>query len=275
MDVVAFLPEQLLAHLRLVLGTQHSLKAVHDWSALEDVMHAQLVDVLVVDPAVSGRAATGVLQQLRRRYPSTPVLIYTVLSAAAMQAVVQLARAGVDQVVLHRFDDEPLRFRELLELAPAQALVDQVMRALEVPFARLPLTLVEAVEEMLRTPDRFRNAQDLAAAAGLHPRTVHRALLGAGLPSARLLVMLGRLTRAYVHLRSPGRSIREVAGRTGYYSPWQLTQQMRELTGYTPSTVRRRVPPDRFVSLVVARLRRALAAGELGEASDGTGMVTG
>lgn len=238
-------------------------------------MQQRLVDVLVVDPALAGRAVTSVLQQVRRRYPSTPVLLYTTISAPAMQAVVQLARAGMDQLVLHRFDDEPSRFRELLELAPAQAIVDQVLIALDASLRRLPLPLVEAVKEMFRMPDHFRNSQDLAAAAGLHPRTVHRALVAVGLPSARLLVMVARLVRAYVHLRNPARSIREIADRTGYYSPWQLTQQMRELTGYTPSTVRRRITPDRFVPLVVGRLRCTFAShGAMPDAADGGEVVT-
>lgn len=269
MDVVAFLPDRLLAHVRVVLGAQHTVTAVREWLDLETAMQDRFVDVLVVDPAVMGRTAVTALQQVRRRYPSTPVLIYTVLSASTMHAVVQMARVGIEEVVLHRFDDEPDRFRTLLERAPAQALVDRLLHALAEPLAALPLSVVEAVEQMLRLPERFRTTEDLARAAAVHPRTLYRALHAAGVPSARLLVAAARLLRAYTHLREPGRSIKVVAERTGYHSPWHLTQQMRALTGLTPRWVRRRVRPEEFVALVAARLRAAPGAppvrGEDGE----------
>jgi AraC-like DNA-binding protein len=91
-----------------------------------------------------------------------------------------------------------------------------------------------------------------------------------GLVSPRLLVVAARLLRVYAHLRDPGRQIKEIADKIGYNSPWQLTQQMREVTGYTPRTVRRRVGAEEFIALLARRVyrpaagRNAQAAGRRG-----------
>jgi AraC-like DNA-binding protein len=64
------------------------------------------------------------------------------------------------------------------------------------------------------------------------------------------------LLRVYAHLRDPGRQIKEIADKVGYHSPWQLTQQMREVTGHTPRTVRRRVGAEEFIALLARRVYR-------------------
>ena len=80
MDVVAHLPPPLLAHLRTVLGADHTLTPAIGWKSLEDVVRRRPSDVAVVDPGADGTVRTAEIVSLVRRYPSLPVLIYTVLS---------------------------------------------------------------------------------------------------------------------------------------------------------------------------------------------------
>ena len=256
MDVAAFLSSQLLTHLRVVLGRGHRLHPVEGWTELTKVLREEVVDLLVADPAADGHVKVAELQQLMRQFPSVPVVIYTPLSPATMRAVVQLARAGVEHVVLNRFDDEPRRFRDLLEGVPGHALADQMLRQLAGPLAGLPIQVSRAVEQLYRSPGRFRSTDDLAAAAGMNKRTLYRNLEPVGFYSPRLLVVAARLLRVYAHLRDPGRQIKEIADKVGYHSPWQLTQQMREVTGYTPRTVRRRVGAEEFIALLARRVYR-------------------
>jgi methylphosphotriester-DNA--protein-cysteine methyltransferase len=54
----------------------------------------------------------------------------------------------------------------------------------------------------------------------------------------------------------PGRSIKDVAAKAGYHSPWQLSQQMREMTGLTTEQVRKEVTGDALVSLLAEQVRR-------------------
>ena len=273
MDVAAFLTPQLLTHLRVVLGRGRRLHPAEGWTELARILREEVVDLLIADPAADGHVKVAELQQLIRQFPSVPVVVYTALSPATMKAVVQLAKAGVEHVVLNRFDDEPRRFREQLEGVPGHALADQILRQLAEPLAGLPIQVGRAIEQLFRSPGRFRSTDDLAAAAGMNKRTLYRNLEPVGLFSPRLLVVAARLLRVYSHLRDPGRQIKEIADKVGYHSPWQLTQQMREVTGHTPRTVRRRVGPEEFIALLARRVyrpaavNRAHAAGRGGASS--------
>lgn len=256
MDVVAYLPRPLLSHLSIVLGAEHSLSAAGNWAELQAIVQRDPPDVLVADPAAGGAVEIDTLEHLRRQFPSLPVVVYTLLSPAGMKAIVRLARSGVEHVVLSRFDDEPRRFRELLESIPAYALGDRMLQELAASLAKLPVTVVRAIDQLFRSPERFKNAQDLADAAGMNLRTLYRNLEPAELYSARTLVVAARLLRAYAYLQDPGRSIKDVAAKAGYHSPWQLSQQMRELTGRTTEQVRHEVTGQALVTMLAEHVKR-------------------
>lgn len=256
MDVVALLPRFLVSHLRIVLGSEHSLSAVVSWTELHASVIHRSADIVVADPAVTGVVEVEPLEDLRRQFPSLPVVVYTQLAPASIRAIVRLAKSGVEHVVLSRFDDEPGRFLELLESIPAHALGDLMLKELAGSLATLPVTVVRAVDQLFRSPARFKGAQDLATAAGMNLRTLYRNLEPAGIYSARALVVSARLLRAYSFLQDPGRSIKDVAARTGYNSPWQLSQQLRELTGRTAEEIRRDMTQADLVALLADQVRR-------------------
>ena len=256
MDVVAFLPRQLQQHLTIVLGPQHTLIPVGGWDELRAAVLQRVADVLVVDPVADGNARTDVVREIHRQFPSLPIVVYTMLSGVSMRAILELGRIGIEHVVLNRFDDERRRFLELLERVPGQALSDQMLRLLAPELAKLPVTMVRAIELLFRGPARFRNAQDLSAAAGTILRTLYRQLDLAGIHSPRMLVAAARLLRVYTQLRDPGRQIKEVAATVGYHSQYQLTQHMRTFTGHTPRTVRAYIEPDQFVTMLADGVRR-------------------
>ncbi len=256
MDVVAYLPRQLLSHLTIVLGSQHTLIAATGWENLRAAVMQRVTDVLVVDPTVDGTARTEVIKDIHRHFPSLPIVVYTALSAVSMRAILELGRLGIEHVVLNRFDDERRRFLELLERVPGQTLSDQMLRLLGAELAKLPVAVVRAIEQLFRSPARFHTAQDLSTAAGTLLRTLYRQLETAGIHSPRLLVASARLLRVYAMLRDPERQIKEVAARVGYHSQYQLTQHMRALAGHTPRTVRSYIEPEQFVKLLVEGVRR-------------------
>lgn len=264
MDVVALLPPAQLSHLSNVLGSAHTLLHAQDWDALRATVHTRIVDVVVADPVIDGRVQTEDLAWIRETYPSLPIVLYTTLSAATMQAVIQLARHGIEHVVLARFDDEPRRFLDLLEGVPGHAVADLMLRALREAVARLPVTVSRAVEQLYRSPGRFHGARELAEASGMTTRGLYRHMAAAGMPSVRALVVSGRLVRAYGYLRDPGRSVKEIAARIGYTRPWLLTKQMREYTGVVPSAVRATLAPEQFVALLTARVRTEQPNGDGG-----------
>ena len=69
-------------------------------------------------------------------------------------------------------------------------------------------------------------------------------------------MVAARLLRAYAYLQDPGRSIKDVAAKAGYHSPWQLSQQMRELTGRTTEQVRHEVTGQALVTMLAEHVKR-------------------
>ncbi len=256
MDVAAFLPRPLLPQLKIALGSEHALVSVASWPELHATVQQHMIDVVVADPCATGAVEVEMLELIRRQFPSLPVVLYTSLAANAFSATVRLARSGIEHVVLSRFDDEPRRFLELLEGIPAHELGERMLRELAEPLSCLPVVVVRGIDQLFRSPARFTSAGDLAAAAGMNLRTLYRNLEPAGFYSARALVVSARLVRAYAYLRDPGRSIKDVAAKTGYTTPWQLSQHMREMTGRTAEQVRREMTPDELIARMVDQVRQ-------------------
>ena len=256
MNVVARLPPLLLSHLRIVLGREHQVIAVDKWGELETEVRRRPVDLIVADPRAEGAVRLEELRTLIRNFPSLPIVIYTILAPETMGATVELAKLGVRHVVLRNFDDEPRRFRDLLERQPAYVMSDQVLASLARPLGTVPAELARAVERLFRVPQQFKDVNDLATAAAMNRRSLDRWLDRAGLATARMLVLGARLLRAYFYMQDPGRSLDEVVERLGYGSSRLFARQVRAATGLTPTALRQSVPPDEFVALLTERLGR-------------------
>ena len=254
MEVLARLSPSFLSHLRIVAGREYTLTAVDDWESLAAAVRSHPTDVVVVDPRDAGGMRVEELGSLLGRYPSLPVVVYTMLSPEAMRASVELAKYGVQHVVLRGYDDEPRRFRTLLERLPAYALSEQVLTGLAARLDGAPPSLLRAVERLFRSPHAFHDVQDLAVAAGMTRRSLDRWLDRTGVAPAKMLVIGARLLRAYHYMRDPGYLLEDVAAKLGYPTPRLFARQMRLATGLMPSAVRERVAPDRFVAALGARL---------------------
>jgi AraC-like DNA-binding protein len=255
-NVVARLPPLLLSHLRIVLGRDHRVIAVDKWDELEQEVRRGPVDLIVADPRAEGTVRLEELRALSRNFPSLPMVIYTILAPDTMGATVELAKLGVRHVVLRNFDDEPRRFRDLLERQPAYAMSDQVLASLARPLGTVPAELARAVERLFRVPQQFKDVNDLATAAAMNRRSLDRWLDRAGLATARMMVLGARLLRAYFYMQDPGRSLDEVVERLGYGSARLFARQVRAATGLTPTALRESVSPEEFVALMTERLGR-------------------
>ena len=272
MDVAAFLPPVLLAHLRVVLADRHTVHPVEGWDQLDSVIRRSAVDVAVVDPGADGLVRTTEIRALLDRYPTLPIVLYTQLSPLALKALVELAKHGSQQVVLHRFDDAPEKFRAVLERQPGSTLSSLLLEQLSEPVGALPGNLARAVERMFKRPGQFFGVPDLASAAQMPRRTVYRYFEGVGLASPRMVVSGARMLRAYSYMREPGHSLVDVATKLGY-TQQQLRRSMVELVGQTPVRVRAAVDGEQFVGMLAhhlypagtsaVRMARSLTAGDL------------
>ncbi|MHB1223684.1 MAG: helix-turn-helix transcriptional regulator [Gemmatimonadaceae bacterium] len=253
-DVIAYLSPLLLMQLRVVLGQSHRLLPVADWRQLDLTVRRTVVDVAVLDPLADGSDGTAAVRAFQQRHPSVPLVLYIRLSPDSLRSVVALAHLGQPQVVLYRFDDEPERFRQLLERQPHERFAESLLERLEPALARLSVPMAGAVRLLFRQPHRIWSAQDLATAAGCPRRSLYRQLEAAGFNSPRQLVQAARLLRAFVYLKDPGNLIEDVVAKLRYGSSHVFIRHTRETCDITPSALRDRVDGQTLVERLAERL---------------------
>ncbi len=259
MEIAAFLPPALLAHLRLSLGDTHAICPVTGWEELDGLVRRSSVDVAILDPAADGIVRVSEIRTLLDQYPTLPVVLYTAMSPLTLKALVELSKYGAQQVVLHRFDDSPRTLKKLLEGQPGTTFSAHLLERLSVPVGALPGALARAVERMFKRPGQFLGVPDLVSAAQMPTRTVYRQFQKVRLASPRAVVAAARLLRAYSYMREPGHSLIDVEKKLGY-PPGQMRRSMIEMVGETPGRVRASMSPEQFVELVAYHLYPGVSA---------------
>lgn len=256
MDVLAYLPPLQLAHLRAVLGERgpHRIHVARGWAEVEGSLRREAIDVAVLDPVAAGLVEAQPIIAVARQFRSLPVVMYTALTPGSLKGILALAREGLTELVLHRFDDDPGRFRELLERLASNALAEALLVRLQPRLAMLPIGLADAVAECFRHPSRYGVAEDLARRGAASRRTLYRALDAAGLGSPSRVVKGARLLRAYAYLRDAGYSLEDVSRKCGFGSRQRFARQVRTLAGMQPRELRRRVTPEAFVTMLATHL---------------------
>jgi AraC-like DNA-binding protein len=262
MEVLAHLPSLQAAHLRGVLGDRgpHRIHAAKGWADVEAILRREAVDVAVFDPAAAGVVEPGPIADVARRFRSLPVVLYTTLTPGSLKGILALAREGLTELVLYRFDDDPGRFRELLERLASNGLAEALIGRLRPRLALLPVALADAVVECFRHPSLYGVAEDLARRGASSRRTLYRALDAAGLGSPSHVVKGARLLRAYAYLRDAGYSLEDVSRKCGFGSRQLFARQVRMLSGMQPRELRRRVTPEEFVTMLATFLAEERAA---------------
>lgn len=256
MLLLARLSPPMLSHLRIVAGGAHTVLAAPSWPSMAAVLRARPVDIAVVDPCIEGAADTETVRALRTGFPGVPVLVYTAISPDSTRAMLTLGEFGVRHCILRGFDDEPTRFRDGLETLRAAGLEDKVLATLRLALAgsQVPAALVSAIEQLFRSPRRFRTAEDIAAVAGIPRRGVNRWLDRAGVAPARMLVIAARVLRGYQYAQNPALAVTDIAKRLAYPDPRVFGDHVRLMTGRGISAWRAAVTPEQCVAMLVTKL---------------------
>ncbi len=254
MDVVCFVPPHLVGHLHVVVGEEHRLFIASDWDSLGELIRTEPVDIVVVDPRDGVLIRTAEVQLLLQQFPSLPLVIYTTLSPLVTQALVNLARVGLQTVVLRGFDDDASRFRGMLERLPEYELSDQLLALLREPLTGVPAAMRRVIGRCIQSPHEFQDVNDLARATGFTRRTFDRWMEMVGV-SSKSLVKIARAVRAYHLMRDPGYRLSDVARKVGYQETRLFARHVRQVTGMVPSALRRQLEPDEFIARLGERLR--------------------
>lgn len=257
MEVLARLSAPLAAQLQIALAGDHTLAIVDGWGALLLAIRERPVDLVVLDPRTSGGLELGQARELLARHPTLPVVIYTTLAADSMQATVMLAKLGVQHVVLRGFDDEPRRFRQMLDQLPAVRLSNSVLQHVLPHVQDAPILFIRAITRLFEAPQEFVDVDELARMSGMTRRTLDRWFVRSGLASARTMILVARLTRAKHYMSDPGFLLEDIAKKMGYSSIRRFARQVRAATGMTPSTMRSSFTTEEFTMRMAALVCRA------------------
>ncbi|HEY0527756.1 MAG TPA: hypothetical protein VGD02_02935 [Gemmatimonadaceae bacterium] len=251
MSVAAFLPARLLTHVRHVFADDTELFLAHSWEELDTLIRRKPVAAVILDPMADGIMNVGAVAGLLTRYPSLPLIAYVTLGAPAFGAVAQLGRLGLHEVLLHRFDDAPERFRERVEQVQANPLAHLVIGAIAPALGHLTRQLAVTIENMFDQPHRYTSALDLAMEAKIPIVRLYRNLEVAGLGSPKRLLIAAKVLRGFGYLRDPGYSVLDVSIKLGYRSTRIFSQHSVAVFELTPARLRTRLNDEDAVQRVL------------------------
>jgi AraC-like DNA-binding protein len=255
LSVAAFLPARLLTHVKHVFVDEPDLLVANSWQELESFIRRKPVGAVILDPSADGVMNVGEVASLLKRYPSLPLIAYVTLNAPAFNAVAQLGRMGLEDVVLHHFDDAPERFRERVEQVQGNALTNTVIDALGDRLKQLPRQLSVTIENLFDQPHRYSSALDLAMEARIAIVSVYRNLDTAQLGSPKRLLVGAKVLRGFGYLRDPGYSVLDVSVKLGYKTARIFSQHWVSVFGITPARVRTRLSDEEAIESVLRWLR--------------------
>ncbi len=252
--LLAAVPGERLFRLRTLDPDRFAWDSVSTWHDAVDVIRAKPVDMAVVDPLLGGihPRAHGI-ERLRQFFPSLPLMVYTELTPATARVFLELGRAGIRRVVVHRFEDAPAALRQALLAELEHSASQQVIQTMSDILRDLPPELHEALEVMLHAPGDGPSVTALADRAQLTRRTCERWFTKAGLPSPRVVMVLTRLLYAHRLLLDPGYTVEDVALKLGYSKPKTLQMHLRAVFGLTAGELRVSLSTHEALAAVTSR----------------------
>jgi AraC-like DNA-binding protein len=256
MELVAYLSEPLLAAVRAVSRSAHSVHAVRSAAELDAALTLRPASAALLDPTAIDRGDVRAVLPILERHASVHVVVYTTVTPESMHGYGVLAAHGARHLILYGVDDGPAQIAALLDALPADTLSTILLRMIDPLLSELPVPLARAIAELFRAPHLVRDNNDVARAAGMSRRAYDRALERAGMAPGDLLVRTARVVRAYHYMRSTRLTVRDIAMKMGYPTPRTLSSEVVLLTGFLPSSLRHELDPEDFLSRVVVRLWR-------------------
>ncbi len=252
--LLAAVPAERIFRLRTLDPDRFQWVSACNWPEAVEAIRAKPVDMAVVDPLLGGgEPRPHGIERLRQFFPSLPLLVYTDLTPANAGVLLQLGRAGLRKVVVHRFEDTPGTLRAAILTELEESASQQVMQALQPIFRELPPELHDALEAMLHAPGDGPTVTTLAERARLTRRTCERWFTKVGLPSPRTVMVLIRMLYAHRLLLDPGYTVEDVAIKLGYSKTKTLQMHLRAVLGQTAGELRVSVTAEDALAAVTHR----------------------
>jgi len=222
---------------------------------LLELVKSRLISLVILECRDrTGRSTLPVVEQIRRGYPSVPIVAYASLGGTASSDILAMAHAGIHELIIQNFDDVGAALRTVAASAARQCAAARVLVALR---PDLPASTISFVQFCLERAPISPSVNDAARYLGIHRKTLVYRLRRARLPPPRRMIGWCRLFLAAHLLEDPHRSVAHVALALDFASSAALRGMLRRYTGLRPRQIRDRGGLD----AVVDAFRRLLSEG--------------
>lgn len=185
----------------------------------------------------SNAAALLALRRLREGFPKHPVIAWCDVRAIESHELLEIARAGVQDLIRHDLDELRHVFARIVASATQRAISYRILEELGdvVPHRLHPL-----LSYVLEHSDEHLDRNGVAAVFGLSRRTLQNRLTDARLPPLRPFLTWCRLLVAAALLEEPGHTLDSVAAQLDFYDGANLAVTLRRYTGANITRLRAR-----------------------------------
>jgi len=219
---------------------------------LYSMLRSSLDPLDVVAVGTAGRDdIADVVRQIRRERPQLPVVAYLDPSANQASTIPRITEAGVHEFIIPGYNDEGVRLRAAVLSARRYCAAGYVLGRLA---GALPTRLLRFAEAIMADPLRIDSVPALAAAAGVHRKTLYNWCRLTGFFSPGDLLLWSRLALVAHYLGTTRCSVELIARDLGYTSDTALRNTLKRKLGLTATELRDRGGLDAFVSILKHRL---------------------
>ncbi|HEY0931338.1 MAG TPA: helix-turn-helix domain-containing protein [Gemmatimonas sp.] len=180
-------------------------------------------------------AGVRAVLQLREAFPAHALVAWCDLRRIDTAQLLELARAGIQDIVREEQDELPHIFSRILATARQRSVASQIVTMLE---DLVPRRIRPMLEHGLEHAGEHIDRDEFAAVFGMTRRTLHNRFLRAGLPSPRPFLTWCRLLVASALLEQPGHTLDSVAGVLDFPDGGSLGQYLRRYTGRNVTQLR-------------------------------------
>ncbi len=228
---IACVPESplLIARLRAAMGKDGSVRPFAEASgALPAIVHEAIdLTVVAVDPT-SVEWSLRTIRLLRAALPSHAIVAWCSWRQPASRVLLDIANAGVTELVLRDVDDMQHVLSQVLSSARQRSKAGELE-------ARLGPLIAEPIRPLFRFAldhaHESLSVDSAAAAFGITRRTLRNHLVAHRLPRPRVFLTWCRLLVAGVLLDEHGRSLDSIAGQLDFPSGHGLGMVLRRYLG--------------------------------------------
>jgi AraC-like DNA-binding protein len=184
-----------------------------------------------------GDVTLNLVRGLRDDFPTVPLLLYLRMSASSSRFLLEFARAGVNDIILHDIDDVSGSIASALQTASLHCSTRQLVEELR-PL--VPSNVVPLLSYCIQNGRSSLTVESVASALNVHRKTLVARMSGAGLPTPSALIAWCRLLACGRALEDKGRTIEQIALMHDFPSGASLSNMVKRYTGLRTTEVRER-----------------------------------